>query len=245
MTDPRTPTLDQVITRAIKAWTGERAQVFIAQVTAYDRTTQRAEVQPVNRAFYGDDETGEYRDWSGILFDVPVVMPSFGQWVIVADLVAGDYVLCVVSTRSIDEWKARGGTGLEAQDTRLCMLDDAIAIPGLWPNDDALSSDVARAGELVLSRRDGSTQLRITDGEVIITADSVKLGSPAASDFVALASKVDTYVTLLDTVLKTSWVPVAGDGGAALKAAYAAATTTAYPPGGVPTSSAATKTKAE
>jgi len=244
MTEQRTPTLDQVITRAIKAWTGERAQVFVAQVTSYDRTTQRAEVQPVNRAYYGDEETGEYRDWSGVLFDVPVVMPSFGQWVITADLVAGDYVLCIVSTRSIDEWKVNGGTGIDAQDERLCMLDDAVAIPGLWPNADALSSDVARADELVLSRRDGSTQLRITDGEVIVTAASVKLGGPGASELVALASRVDTYVTLLDTVLKT-WVVVAGDGGAALKAAYIAATTTAYPPGGVPTSTAATKTKAE
>jgi hypothetical protein len=245
MTEQRTPTLDQVITRAIKAWAGERAQVFIAQVTAYDRTTQRAEVQPVNRAYYGDDETGEYRDWSGVLFDVPVVMPSFGQWVIVADLVAGDYVLCVVSTRSIDEWKVNGGTNLDAQDVRLCMLDDAIAIPGLWPNPDALGSDVARADELVLSRRDGSTQLRITDGEVIVTAASVKLGGPAASDLVALSSKVDAYITLLDTVLKTGWVVVPTDGGAALKAAYIAATTTAYPPSGVPSSTAATKTKAE
>ena len=245
MTEQRTPTLDQVITRAIKAWTGERAQVFVAQVTSYDRTTQRAEVQPVNRAYYGDEETGEYRDWSGILFDVPVVMPSFGQWVITADLVAGDYVLCIVSTRSIDEWKVNGGTGIDAQDERLCMLDDAVAIPGLWPNADALSSDVARADELVLSRRDGSTQLRITDGEVIVTAASVKLGSPSASDFVALSSKVDTYITLLDTVLKAGWVVVPADGGAALKAAYVAATTTAYPPGGVPTSTAATKTKAE
>jgi len=245
MTEQRTPTLDQVITRAIKAWTGERAQVFVAQVTSYDRTTQRAEVQPVNRAYYGDEETGEYRDWSGVLFDVPVVMPSFGQWVITADLVAGDYVLCIVSTRSIDEWKVNGGTGIDAQDERLCMLDDAVAIPGLWPNADALSSDVARADELVLSRRDGSTQLRITDGEVIVTAASVKLGSPAASELVALSSKVDTYITLLDTVLKAGWVVVPADGGAALKAAYIAATTTAYPPGGVPTSTAATKTKAE
>ena len=245
MTEQRTPTLDQVITRAIKAWTGERAQVFVAQVTSYDRTTQRAEVQPVNRAYYGDEETGEYRDWSGVLFDVPVVMPSFGQWVITADLVAGDYVLCIVSTRSIDEWKVNGGTGIDAQDERLCMLDDAVAIPGLWPNADALGSDVARADELVLSRRDGSTQLRITDGEVIVTAASVKLGSPAASDLVALSSKVDTYITLLDTVLKAGWVVVPADGGAALKAAYIAATTTAYPPGGVPTSTAATKTKAE
>ena len=244
MTEQRTPTLDQVITRAIKAWTGERAQVFVAQVTSYDRTTQRAEVQPVNRAYYGDDETGEYRDWSGVLFDVPVVMPSFGQWVIVADLVAGDYVLCVVSTRSIDEWRLQGGTNIDAQDVRLCMADDAIAIPGLWPATEALGSDVARADELVLSRRDGSTQLRITDGEVIVTAASVKLGGPGATELVALASRVDTYVTLLDTVLKT-WVVVAGDGGAALKAAYVAATTTAYPPSGVPSSTAATKTKAE
>jgi len=231
MTEQRTPTLDQVITRAIKAWTGERAQVFVAQVTSYDRTTQRAEVQPVNRAYYGDEETGEYRDWSGVLFDVPVVMPSFGQWVITADLVAGDYVLCIVSTRSIDEWKVNGGTGIDAQDERLCMLDDAVAIPGLWPNADALSSDVARADELVLSRRDGSTQLRITDGEVIVTAASVKLGSPAATDPVALSSAVAVELAKIATVIS----------------AHSLQLIALAQPGGIytPASVAATKTKAE
>lgn len=51
--------------------------------------------------------------------------------------------------------------------------------------------------------------------------------SGAADNLVALAKKVDDIISALDTVFRTSWTPVAQDGGAALKTAYAAAFTQA------------------
>lgn len=54
-----------------------------------------------------------------------------------------------------------------------------------------------------------------------LEANDVRLG-PDPTDFAALASRVDGYVRALDNAFRT-WVPVAQDGGAALKAKFLAA----------------------
>lgn len=51
------------------------------------------------------------------------------------------------------------------------------------------------------------------------------------SDFAALASKVDDFIAKIDAVIRTDWIPVANDGGAALQTAYLAKFVTA--PGSV------------
>ena len=70
-------------------------------------------------------------------------------------------------------------------------------------------------------------------------SSELELGS-SGLDYVALAAKVDSFITKIDTLIRTTWTPVSNDGGAALKTAY---TTTTYPT--PPASVAATKVKAE
>lgn len=72
------------------------------------------------------------------------------------------------------------------------------------------------AGEVVLYTS-GGTQVRVKSGRVVIVAPSVRLGSDSAADPVALSSKVAAELGALKTAF-SSWVPVPGDGGAALKA---------------------------
>lgn len=63
--------------------------------------------------------------------------------------------------------------------------------------------------------------------KVYLAADgTVALGEQMPADFVALASKVNAYISGLHTVLST-WVPVSMDGGAALQLAYNTKFTTA------------------
>lgn len=76
----------------------------------------------------------------------------------------------------------------------------------------------------------------LTVHELVVKADAarleasdVKLGTNP-TDFAALASLVDQYITSLDSMFR-SWAPVAQDGGAALKAAFTAAFAT--PPASV------------
>ena len=83
------------------------------------------------------------------------------------------------------------------------------------------------------------------DGTIVVESSDVRLGSGSASDFVALSSKVDQFQAFVDATI-TGWVPVAGDGGAALKAAYVAARTPLYGAPGTPLpTTGATKVKGE
>lgn len=52
------------------------------------------------------------------------------------------------------------------------------------------------------------------NGEVWLGSQSVD------TDFVALAAKVDDFISRIDAVIRTAWVVVPNDGGAALKTAY-------------------------
>jgi hypothetical protein len=57
----------------------------------------------------------------------------------------------------------------------------------------------------------------VDDGTVEINSTSVTVNSDA--DAVALASKVDDFITRFDGVM-TAWVPAPPDGGAALQVLY-------------------------
>lgn len=77
-------------------------------------------------------------------------------------------------------------------------------------------------------------------GEFKVFLDSsgnVHLGAKSGSDYVALASQIDTVLGAIDTIMRGGTLPTPG-GGAALQAAYLAAVTTPY------TTAAATKVKA-
>lgn len=78
----------------------------------------------------------------------------------------------------------------------------------------------------------GESVMYVIDGQVVVhgTNDGhVHLGgadesnSPRTDNLVAWAEKVDDYIAAMDALFRTDWVVVASDGGAALKAAFAAA----------------------
>lgn len=76
-------------------------------------------------------------------------------------------------------------------------------------------------GETVLyaAEKDGVQARLKVGGPLEVTS----AGGPTADDFVAMAGKIDTIISTLDTMFRTGWVVVPTDGGAALKAAYLAA----------------------
>jgi phage baseplate assembly protein gpV len=77
-------------------------------------------------------------------------------------------------------------------------------------------SDVYEAGTRTIS----VTALALKVDTCRVDADHVVLGRDAA-DYAALASRVDTYMKAVDSVIRT-WSPVAQDGGSALKVAFLA-----------------------
>lgn len=86
----------------------------------------------------------------------------------------------------------------------------------------------------------------VSEDDIELECDGeIRLGASASAG-VADGSKADRILAALDTAL-SGWVVVAADGGAALKAAYAAATLAQVPPytAGSPPTTESSKVKAE
>jgi hypothetical protein len=186
-------------------------------VVSYDRTKQSATVQPAVRGRYKDPSTGELVTYQmPVIANVPVAFPSGAGLSITWDLESGDPVTLVFAERSIDEWKTVGGSDATPRDVRRHDLSDAIAIPGGRP----FSDPVPAAG--------------YAENAGVLRCDDLRLGSAAASDFVALASLVLARLNAIVTAFNTHTHPT-GVGP----------TGTPVTPMGVPASVAATKVKAE
>lgn len=193
-------------------------------VVSYDSAAQRAVIR-IAPSFRRADPNGGppvlYRapDIPG----VPVAFPGGGPdysdtW----PLAAGSSGLVVITSRSMDEWLSAGGTTSEPQDPRRHDLTDAVFLPGLRS---FAAAEVVPAAGLHASAR-------------VIRAPLVLLGDNTATDFVALASLVETQLTALKTAITAAPV-IAGDGGASFKAALIAALSS------WPSTTAATKVKAK
>jgi len=98
-------------------------------VTAYNKATRLATVKPSVRP----------RSLHGDVFDippiqgVPVIWPGSQEFTVQGTLKRGDRVLLVFSEASIGNW-IRGQGDVDAEDETRFSLQDAIAIPGLWPS---------------------------------------------------------------------------------------------------------------
>lgn len=166
----RTPTLAAIL-NAVKAQTFADLRVSMpARVEKYDDATQLADVQPLLKESYVDEEGERAIARLPVITNVPVVFPGGGGMRITFPVRAGDTVMLVFSDRSIDSWLAQGGEATP-EDERRHHLSDAIAIPGLHPNNAAWSG---------------------------IEANVVTIGDDAAaSDFVALATATKNEITTL------------------------------------------------
>jgi len=186
------------------AATGPVKVALPAWVQIYDRARQTAIVQIAIAYRVRDARTGALLPrMRPPTLPIPVIWPGGITW----DLEEGEWGLCVFADRSIDEWAATGNQAITPADPRRFDVSDAIFIPGVKPPGDPLPSDAYASGAVVLWDRGTS---------------DIRLGSSGAADFVALASRVNTEISRLWTVL-TTWIVVPADGGAALKVAAAAA----------------------
>jgi len=187
-------------------------------VTAFDRDTQTATVQPcLQRKFKGMEPQN-----LPVVENVPIVYPGSGDLWLVFDIEVDSYVLLVFSERAIATWMEKGDV-VDPKLRRTFNLSDAIAIPGLLPGPVQFSGAVVE-GEIGLRSADG-TKKAVLDSSGVLTVNS-------QVDAAALASKVDLIIATIHGVM-TAWVPAPPDGGAALKTAWLAAF-------GTPPTSAAT-----
>jgi hypothetical protein len=101
---------------------------FPAIIENYDATKCKADVQPVLSATYAD---GSFMKMP-VIPNVPIVWPRSSLGSISFPLQRGDTCLVICSEKSIDDWLSLGGVNAPS-DPRAFDLNDAIAIPGLFP----------------------------------------------------------------------------------------------------------------
>ena len=166
------PTQTDLLRAATASATAKMRTAEPGVVVSYDAATQRATVQLGMAVRVRSPDGTEAHEAPLTVSNVPVAWPRAGGFSLTFPLAAGDEVLLIFSSRSLDEWK--GGparTGVEASDPRRFAVQDAYAIP-----------TVAAAAPLPSTALDASA--------LVLAGTLVKLGDSTASDFVALASLV-------------------------------------------------------
>lgn len=168
-------------------------------VQSFDEATQFAAVQPaITRE--REDEFGDVTATpEPVLHSVPVIFP--GGWTFRIN--PGDSVLLIFTSRSMLEWRARGGVAT-TRDARAGHLHDAIAIPGLRAQPDARPAS-AFAGDAH-----------------VLTSTDVRLGSSDAAQPVV---RGEAYRSAEDTLLTALGVFATAIGALNPATASAAATT--------------------
>jgi len=194
------PTLASALRGAIKGQTAAVETALPGVVTAYDRASQTCSAEIATPLGSRSPDGQVAHQSAPPLSGVPVVFPGGLTY----DLAAGDSVLLVFASRSIDEWRSSGSVGVPPLDGRRHDLTDAIAIPGLRHGGAAVGSTGYAAGAWVVEQGD------------------IRLGSSAAADAVVLAPLLDG----LDDVLAalTDWASAIGGDPTKLAALTAAIT---------------------
>lgn len=203
MTD-RQPSLAEVFTQAIEHRLAGLHVCLPGTIETYDATTQTASVRPaIKNVIHANDGEKEF-DYP-VIPNVPVAHPRAGKWFVHFPLTPGDSIVLVFGERSLDKWRALGGTQ-NPLDLRKHDLSDAIAIPGnLYPDANPLASLTVSGDHFSLGKDDGSTIHVNVDG-------TIALGSPVPIDAVATANKVLAELTKIQVAaLAISVIPPAVD----------------------------------
>jgi len=102
---------------------------------------QRINVQPIINIVKTSDEELEH----AIIQNVPVVFPGSSTSQFSFPVNVGDTVLCVFSQRSLDRFKLGAKNPHRPIDLRKMSRNDAVAIPGLFPFEDAVNNPGKRS----------------------------------------------------------------------------------------------------
>lgn len=129
-------------------------------ITAFDKATQTASVQPAIKITLPD---GTQKDLP-LCLDVPVKFPRGGDFVMTFPVKAGDECLIVFSDRCIDGWFSGGSTAAPA-DYRMHDLSDGFAFVG-FSSSSGKVSDFADDGAVIRSL-DNKTKVTLgNDGSI-------------------------------------------------------------------------------
>jgi hypothetical protein len=196
----------EVLDAAIDTRLLELHTALPGRIESYDGSTQKANIKPLVKQAYTDEEDTRRVASIPVIPSVPVLFPGGGGYRVTFPVAAGDFCLLVVSESSMDRWLSGSGGEVDPEIDQHHALQDAVAIVGIKPFGAPWSS--APTDEATIGKDDG-VQIHMESGTITI-------GDKAGSEFIALASKVATELAALSAVF-TAWTPVPNDGGLVLK----------------------------
>ena len=157
------PSLSEVIRMGVLRELANLHTALPGRVEAYDPQTRLAKVKPLLRRMYeGESQAVDLP----VISNVPVLHPRTANAQVSLPVAAGDCVLLIFCERSIDRWLELGGT-VDPQDAAMHSLNEAIAIPGLYPKGQPLalngsegSLEVGNGSSFIEIERDGAVSIR-------------------------------------------------------------------------------------
>jgi hypothetical protein len=181
------------------------------RVTAYDPTTQLADIQLLLKlpTFDADGNRIEGTSYP-VLPKVPVVWPRGSGFMDVLPFGQGDNVLVFFSEGGTGEWR---NTGEESEpfDVSRHQITYPFAIPGALPDSEALTDASVTSGSRAVWGQSGGPQIQ-NDGSHISFTSSGSTADPG--DAPALASKTDSNFQEIITAIQAAATAATGGGSA-------------------------------
>ena len=198
MNESGKPNLYRLLKRALSRGTAGVRVSLPGIVVSYDKTKQRADIQPAIADALTDEDGSRKTLADPILTDVPIAFPGSGGYGMTWPIAKGDTVLIVWCSRSIARWKPRGsgdGRAIDPGDDRKHAFPDAIAYPGVRDYGHALSSV-----------DDNAWCIRVPSGKFL------KVGGPGAASSAVKGEQLVSALNSLVSVISAQ-IQVAANSG--------------------------------
>lgn len=159
------------------------------------QSLQIVDVKPSINKIYEDGVVEKF----DILYNVPVVLLGGGGSLISVPVSVGDNVLLIFSMRDIDRWKAQGGEDVTPDTNRTHNINDAIAIPGLVPqqNVDSPSAEdvvIKFNGSQISLKKSKDIEINSSGNVNITSSGNINLGEGGAK-IARLGDSVEVEIT--------------------------------------------------
>lgn len=190
------PQLAELLNHVKARWAADLRVAIPGRVEKYDAATQLVDVQPLVKDRL-ELATSEETLQLPVITNVPLMFPGTKTWHMTFPVEAGDEVLLVFSDKSIDAWQDQGGIS-DPADARRHHLTDAVAIPGLKNNKNAISG--VATGVIEIGKAGSDSQFvalsNKTKDEIVKVHDALNAGfSALRSDLSSIASHTHLVAT--------------------------------------------------
>lgn len=183
----------ELVERILDARLQQLFGMLPGKVLSYDAATQRATVQPEPGTRDQDGNSVQHPP----IPDVPVRWPrGSGGSAITMPLTAGDRVMLISASASLDRWM-QDGTADAPDEDRRGDLSDVVALAGMYPASQTLGAGATAANAMVLSEPSGG-QIHLGNGGgpgVARTGDAIGTSVPAG--WSTFATQVAGYINAI------------------------------------------------